>query len=80
MLYIGCFIIVNGQNINFFEKFPLLTCKGSKTAEADCAHTKYHTNFWGAHSSGWMGLVATTWVPIGAQVPILSPNNHPNRS
>ena len=27
-----------------------------------------------------MGLAATTWVPIGAQVPILSPNDHPNSS
>ena len=27
-----------------------------------------------------MGLVATTWVPMGAQVPVLSPNDHPNPS
>ena len=25
-----------------------------------------------------MGLVATTWVPMGAQVPILSPTDQPN--
>ena len=27
-----------------------------------------------------MGLAATTWVPIGAQVPVLSLNHHPNPS
>ena len=34
--------------------------------------------FWGAHGSGYMGLAATTWVPMGAQVPVLSLNHHPN--
>ena len=37
MLYIGPFIIVNGQNINFFEKFSFLTYRGWKTASAVCA-------------------------------------------
>ena len=27
-----------------------------------------------------MGPVATMWVPMGAQVPVLSPNDHPNLS
>ena len=27
-----------------------------------------------------MGPVATTWVPMGAQVPVLSLNHHPNPS
>ena len=36
--------------------------------------------FWRAHGSGYMGLVATTWVPMGAQVPVLSPNDQPNAS
>ena len=27
-----------------------------------------------------MGLAATTWVPMGARVPVLSPNDHPNPS
>ena len=36
--------------------------------------------FWGAHGSGYMGPVATTWVPMGAQLPVLSPNDHPNPS
>ena len=29
---------------------------------------------------GQMGPVATTWVPMGTQVPVLSPNDHPNPS
>ena len=32
------------------------------------------------HGLGYMSLAATTWVPIGAGVPILSPNDHPNPS
>ena len=36
--------------------------------------------FWGDHGSGYMGLAATTWVPMGAQVPVLSLNHHPNPS
>ena len=39
--------------------------------------------FWGfrrAHGTGYIGLAASTWVPMGAQVPILSPNDHPNPS
>ena len=36
--------------------------------------------FPGAHGACYMGLVATTWVPMGAQVPVLSPNDHPNPS
>ena len=33
-----------------------------------------------AHGTGYIGLAATTWVPMGAQVPTLSPNDHPNPS
>ena len=29
---------------------------------------------------GGMGLAATTWVPMGTRVPVLSPNDHPNPS
>ena len=29
---------------------------------------------------GYIGLAATTWLPMGGQVPILSPNDHPNPS
>ena len=36
--------------------------------------------FWGRHGPGYMGLVATTWAPMRAQVPILSPNDHPSPS
>ena len=36
--------------------------------------------FKGAHCSGYMGLAATVWVPMGARIPVLSPNNHPNPS
>jgi hypothetical protein len=35
---------------------------------------------WGAHGAGYMGLPATTWVPRGAQVSVLSPNDHQNPS
>ena len=34
--------------------------------------------FWGGHGLGYMGLAATTLVVMGAQVPILSLNPHPN--
>ena len=27
-----------------------------------------------------MGLAATAWVPMGAQLPVVSPNDHPNPS
>ena len=39
-----------------------------------------HQQFWGfweAHGAGYMGLVATSWVPMGAQVPLLSPSCRP---
>ena len=36
--------------------------------------------FLGGHGSGYMGLAATTWVPMGAQVHTLSLNHHPNPS
>ena len=32
------------------------------------------------HGSGYMGLAATTCVPMGAQAPVLSLNHHPNPS
>ena len=37
-------------------------------------------NFRGAHGLGYMGLAATAGVPLGAQLPTLSPNDHPNPS
>ena len=33
-----------------------------------------------AHAPGHMGPEATTWVPMGARVPILAPNDNPNPS
>ena len=36
--------------------------------------------FQGAHVRGYMGLAATTWVPMSAEVPVLSPSDHPNLS
>ena len=36
--------------------------------------------FRGGHDAGYMGLAPSTWVPMGAQVPVLSPNDHPNPS
>ena len=29
--------------------------------------------------AGYMGPAATAWVPMGAQVPVLSPNDHPSQ-
>ena len=37
-------------------------------------------SFQGPNGSGYMGLAATMWAPMGAQVPVLSPNDHPNPS
>ena len=34
--------------------------------------------FLGGHGMGWMGLAASTWLSIGAQVPVLPLNHHPN--
>ena len=34
--------------------------------------------FQGAHGVGYLGLAATTWVPMGAQVLVLSTNDPPN--
>ena len=34
----------------------------------------------GAQYLGYMGILATMWVPMGAQTPVLSLNNHPNQS
>ena len=34
----------------------------------------------GGHGLGYMGLAATTWVPMGAGVPVFSPNDNPNPS
>ena len=36
--------------------------------------------FQGAHGAGYMGAVTTTWGPMGAGVPVLSPNAHLNPS
>ena len=38
--------------------------------------------FWGFGEpmTPCMGLAATIWVPVGAQVPVLPPNDHPNPS
>ena len=36
--------------------------------------------FWAGHGSGYLGLAAITWVPRGAQAPVLSLNRHPNPS
>ena len=33
-----------------------------------------------AQGTGYIGLPAPTWVPMGAQVPVLSPYDHPNPS
>ena len=43
MLYIAYIIIVSGNNIKKdLQKFPFLTCRGWKNAQAVCAHTKCH--------------------------------------
>ena len=64
------------QNGGVCVVFPEIRLPGfDLTTSARC--------FWGfrrAHGTGYIGLAATTWVPIGAQVPVLSPNDHPNPS
>ena len=32
--------------------------------------------FWGVHGPGYIGLAGTKGVPMGARVPVLSPNYH----
>ena len=36
--------------------------------------------FWRANGPGYMGQAFITWVPMGAGVAILAPNDHPNPS
>ena len=74
MLYIGYLIILDGQSfkksaseISIFELLSLENCISRLCPR-------------GAHGSGYRGPVATTWVPMGAQVPVLSPNDPQNPS
>ena len=39
-----------------------------------------YRGFQGAHGPGYRGLLATTWDPMGARVPVLSPNDHPPKA
>ena len=98
MLYIGCLIIVNGQNIRKkFEICPLLSCESGKLQFPPsqcslCTHqvplNRLQTAILrllgggggGGHGSGYTGLAASMWVAMDAQVPALSPNDHPNQS
>ena len=48
------------------------------TAVAGRLHTVLQVE--GPPGLGYMGLAATTWAPMGAQVPVLSPNDHPKPS
>ena len=44
-------------------------------------NSKFGAFFWGGgHGTGYIGLPATTWVSMGAQVLILSPNDHSDPS
>ena len=90
MLYIGYFIIVRGHNIRkrFAKFFYFSPLEGEKLLK-QLVHTpnanepptnRNFENFGGAHGSGQMGPMAATWVPVGAHVPVLSPNDHPNPS
>ena len=59
------------------------TCRNVKTSDPTWRQIRnvwYLSGFRGGHDAGYTGLAATTWVPMRAQVPVLSPNNHPNPS
>ena len=87
MLYICYLISLNGQNIR--QKLKILhfsAVEGRKLlmqlaheVPLECLQTAI-SGFQGAHGPGYRGLVATTWVPMGAQVPVLLPSDHPNPS
>ena len=63
-----------GRRVSGKDEFSKI-CRCHQTAS-----TKQFRSFRGAHGLGYMGLAATAWVPMGAQVPVLSPNEHPNPS
>ena len=62
------------------EGFPKKSSFGNLAGVTKQPTQRQSRGFWGGRGSGYMGLAATTWVPMGAQVPILSLNHHPNPS
>ena len=55
------------EKSQFFENFRVLLNSARQQFQG----------VWAAHGPGHMGLAATMWVPMGARVPILSPNDEP---
>ena len=41
---------------------------------------RYAPGVWGSHGPRYKGSAAATWAPMGARVPVLAPNDHPNPS
>ena len=90
MLYIGYLIIVNGQNMkSFLFEFQFLRCRvvNCLCSCSLCTHQvplhSLQTAISGdsrGPSPGYTGLMATRWVPMGAGVPAMSPNDHPKPS
>ena len=78
----------------YAKKNSIAFGKASRRETTDCwleaslgaEGSGWHRGFQGAKApgggggAGGHGLAATTWVPMGAQVPTLSPNDQPNPS
>ena len=62
------------------EGFPKKSNFGNLAGITKQPTQRQFQGFWGGHGSDYMGLAATMWVPMGAQVPVLSLNHHPNPS
>ena len=62
------------------EGFPKKSNFGNLAGVTKQRTQRQFRGFLEGHGSGYMGLAATTWVPVGAQVPVLSLNHHPNPS
>ena len=58
-----------------------VTFVGKKNLENCQVPKRAIEGFRGGHDLGYMGLAASTWVPMGARVPVWSPNeDHPSQS
>ena len=69
------------KNSILFGKAPQRKMRDDRGALEGWTHMWWQFwGFWGAHTAGYMGLVTTMWVPIGAEVPVLLPKDHPNTS
>ena len=76
----------SGKLCQFLKSSDLFGKAPQRETRDDTGALEGRTHMWwqfwgfgGAHTAGYMGL-ATTWVPMGAEVPALLPNDHPNPS